>query len=218
MEPPDQLSAVQSLREVGREFHGKGWSLGTSSNYSVLLSREPFRLLITASGRDKGRLTERDFVVVDEQGTQIDTDRTGRPSAETLLHVVAARQPNVGAVLHTHSVWATVLSDLYHTNGSLAVQGYEMLKGLEGVTTHDHQELIRIFENTQDIAALSAELKTLLAANDAMLRYGFLLRRHGLYTWGRDLIEARRHVEILEFLFEVTGRTLTLRRTAEPAF
>jgi methylthioribulose-1-phosphate dehydratase len=202
--------AIESLRAIGREFHGRSWSLGTSSNYSTVISHDPFRLLITASGKDKGRLNVEDFVIVDEQGKQVQATGSGKPSAETLLHVVAAKSENVGAVLHTHSVWATCLSDLFHGDGQLTIEGYEMLKGLEGIKTHDHTERIRIFQNTQDIAALSRELQKLLEAKDQTVRFGFLLRRHGLYTWGRDLAEARRHVEIFEFLFEVIGRTITL--------
>ncbi len=206
-----QAIAIDTLREVGREFHGKGWSLGTSSNYSILLSREPFRLLITASGKDKGKLTEEDFVIVNERGEMVSTGARGKPSAETLLHVVAAARPGIGAVLHTHSVWATCLSDLFHAEGVLTIEGYEMLKGLEGIKTHDHQERVRIFENTQDIGSLAVELRQALETRDQTLRFGFLLRRHGLYTWGKDLAEARRHVEIFEFLFEVTGRSIQLR-------
>ena len=204
------INAIETLQRIGQEFHGRGWSLGTSSNYSIVLSRDPFRLLITASGKDKGRLSVDDFVVVDEHGNQVDSTGEGKPSAETLLHVVASRRPTVGAVLHTHSVWATCLSDLYHQQGSLTIQGYEMLKGLEGVKTHEHEQRIRIFPNTQDIAVLSIELDKLLATSEPELRYGFLLRKHGLYTWGKDLTEARRHVEILEFLFEAIGRRLSL--------
>ena len=115
-----------------------------------------------------------------------------------------------GAVLHTHSVWATVLSDLYFQHGSLPIEGYEMLKGLSGIRTHEHRFELAIFENTQDIPALAAELRERVAGQAPGLTHGFLLRRHGLYTWGRDLAEARRHVEILEFLFEVLARRLQL--------
>jgi methylthioribulose-1-phosphate dehydratase len=200
---------VEALRQVGAFFYQRGWSVGTSSNYSVLLSRAPFRLLITASGKDKGRLEPHDFVVVDETGRAVD-DADPKPSAETLLHVVAAQLPDVGAVLHTHSVWTTVLSDLYHREGAVVLEGYEMLKGLSGVRTHEHRQRMEIFENTQDIPRLAAELGRRLAAGDNSLEHGFLLRRHGLYTWGKDLDEARRHVEILEFLFETRGRVLSL--------
>ena len=206
-----ESAAIDSLREIGREFHGRGWSLGTSSNYSTLLSREPFRLLITASGKDKSRLGRDDFVIVDRLGKLVDASQTGRPSAETLLHVVAAGRPGVGAVLHTHSPWATVLSDAFADRGPVTLEGYEMLKGLEGVKTHEHRETLRIFDNTQDIAALATEVQRLMDGGDPSVRYGFLMRRHGLYTWGRDLAEARRHIEVLEFLFEVIGRTMTIQ-------
>jgi methylthioribulose-1-phosphate dehydratase len=200
--------ALEALRDIGAQFHERGWSLGTSSNYSILLSRNPFRLLLTASGKDKRRLGAGDFVVVDEQGQQVEpTDP--RPSAETQLHVVLARQPGVGAVLHTHSVWGTLLSDLNGDAGGLAIGGYEMLKGLAGITTHEHREWVPIFPNSQDIGTLSRQvLERMTGATPPW--HGFLIRQHGLYTWGRDIEDARRHIEIFEFLFEVLGRRLMM--------
>jgi methylthioribulose-1-phosphate dehydratase len=200
--------AIEALRDVGAQFHGRGWSLGTSSNYSILLSRDPFRLLLTASGKDKRRLGAGDFVVVDDAGRPVEpTDP--RPSAETMLHVVLARQPGVGAVLHTHSVWGTLLSEWHGNAGGLGMDGYEMLKGLAGVATHEHREWVPIFPNTQDIPALAREVAGRLSAPTPP-RHGFLIRRHGLYTWGRDIDEAYRHIEIFEFLFEVLGRQVGL--------
>lgn len=201
----------RGLQQVGALFYQRGWSVGTSSNYSVVLSRDPLRLLITASGKDKGQLRSDDFVIVGADGLPVDP-ADPKPSAETLLHVVAAQLPGVGAVLHTHSVWTTVLSDLYHGEGCVEIEGYEMLKGLAGIRTHEHRHRMRIFENTQDIPRLADEVRRGLDAGDETLRYGFLLRRHGLYTWGQDLDEARRHIEILEFLFETRGRILSLSR------
>jgi methylthioribulose-1-phosphate dehydratase len=83
-----------------------------------------------------------------------------------------------------------------------------MLKGLEGVRTHQHSEWVPILENDQDIPALARRVETVLEERPAI--HGFLLRGHGLYTWGDDLAQARRHVEILEFLLETTGRMRTL--------
>ncbi|MGL5097194.1 MAG: methylthioribulose 1-phosphate dehydratase, partial [Planctomycetia bacterium] len=202
--------AIDPLRDVGAQFHLRGWSLGTSSNYSVVLGRNPVRLLITASGKDKRSLQRGDFVVVDGAGKAIHASHPN-PAAETLLHtVVAETTPGVGAVLHTHSVWGTLLSDLFHEAGGFAIEGYEMLKGLDGVTTHEHREWVPIVENTQDIAAMAKEIRPKLLDPARPFRHGFLIRRHGLYTWGRDLAEARRHIEIYEFLFEVVARRLTL--------
>jgi methylthioribulose-1-phosphate dehydratase len=200
---------IEALREVGGMLWQRGWSVGTSSNYSVVINREPLELLITASGKDKGRLKRGDFVRIGASGKPT-ADGQPKSSAETLLHVVAAQQPGVGAVLHTHSVWSTVLSDFFFPQGGFELSGYEMLKGLEGIATHETTAWVEIFDNTQDIPSLAAQVRERM--NDAAepLQYGYLIRRHGLYTWGRDLEEARRHVEIFEFLFECVARRMIL--------
>jgi methylthioribulose-1-phosphate dehydratase len=166
-----------------------------------VVSRDPLRLAITVSGVDKGLLTVGGIVEIDERRKVV--AGSGKPSAEASLHVAIARARGAGAVLHTHSIWSTILSDNAPETG-LAIEGYEMLKGLGGVQTHDHREWLPILDNTQDWAAAVPQVESMLAARpDA---HGFLIRRHGLYTWGRDLADAKRQVEILEFLFEVMGR------------
>jgi methylthioribulose-1-phosphate dehydratase len=202
-------SDVDALRDVGALFHLNRWSLGTSSNYSIVLGRNPFQLLLTASGKDKRRLGPGDFVLVDDEGRLLEPTAE-KPSAEAFLHLALARQPGVGSVLHTHSVWATLLSDVYSSRGGLWIEGYEMLKGLAGVGTHEHRQWVEIFPNTQDIPALARKVRDRIENADNPLRHGFLICNHGLYTWGRDVHEARRHVEIYEFLFEVLGRRLSL--------
>ena len=197
---------VEQLREIGRLFYRRGWSVGTSSNYSVVLSHEPLELLITASGKDKGALGPGDFVRVDGKAQPV-VGGQPKSSAETWLHVVAAaQQPDVGAVLHTHSVWGTLLSDHFGDDGGFWISGYEMLKGLEGVRTHEHRQWVPIYENTQDIPTLAEQVKDQFQGPDQAPFHGFLMRNHGLYTWGKDLFAARRHVEIFEFLFECVAR------------
>ena len=206
---------VLSMCEIGRGFHQRGWSLATSSNYSVVLKREPLELLVTASGKHKDRLTGEDFVRVDGTGTLIEeTDE--QSSAETLLHVAVASQRPVGAVLHTHSVWTTILSDRFFKWGGIELTGFEMLKGLDNVSTHEHNEWLPIFANTQDISLLSEKVANLLADPMGPIQHGFLIHRHGLYTWGEDLHAARRHVETIEFLLECLGRRLTLEAAGPP--
>lgn len=189
------------LAEIGRDCYARGWALGTSGNFSAVVNRDPLRLAITTSGVDKGTLTAGDIVEIDEHGKVV--AGSGRPSAEASLHLAIARARGAGAVLHTHSIWSTILSDAAKEDG-LALEGYEMLKGLDGVGTHEHREWLPILDNTQDWAAAVPEVEAMLAEQPNA--HGFLIRRHGLYTWGRDLAAARRQVEILEFLFEVMGR------------
>ena len=193
--------AATALAEIGRQFYGRGWVLGTSGNFSAVVSRDPLRLAITTSGVDKGALTADQIVEIDDRSTVL--AGSGRPSAEAGLHLAIAQGRGAGAVLHTHSIWSTILSDAATGNG-LAIEGYEMLKGLDGVGTHEHREWLPILDNTQDWAAEVPRVEAVLAEHPEA--HGFLIRRHGLYTWGRDLGDARRHVEILEFLFEAMGR------------
>jgi len=198
----DFNSVAEDLAETGRAFHARGWAFGTSGNYSAVCQRDPLRLAITASGFDKGRLTRDAVVQVDELGAVV--AGAGRPSDETGIHLAVLRERDAGAVLHTHSVWNTLLSREALAAEGVAIEGYEMLKGLAGVRTHEHREWVPVVPNRQDYDVLSREVAEALRRNP--LVHGVLLSGHGLYTWGRDLAEARRHVEILEFLFEVEGR------------
>jgi len=189
------------LAEIGRQCYARGWALGTSGNFSAVVNRDPLRLAITTSGVDKGTLSVGEIVEINEHGTVV--AGSGQPSAEASLHLAIARARGAGAVLHTHSIWSTILSDAATEDG-LAIEGYEMLKGLDGVGTHEHREWLPILDNTQDWAAAVPQVEAILAEQPAA--HGFLVRGHGLYTWGRDLAGAKRHVEILEFLFEAMGR------------
>jgi methylthioribulose-1-phosphate dehydratase len=195
--------AAAELARIGKDFYARGWVLGTSGNFSAVISREPLRLAITSTGLDKGALTPAQFLEIDGAASVIRGD--GRPSAEALLHVAIVNCVGAGAVLHTHSVWSTVLSGSHASQGGIALEGYEMLKGLEGVHTHKHREWLPILENSQDMVELGARVSQTLEADSGI--HGFLLKEHGLYTWGVGLREAKRHVEILEFLMEVLVRS-----------
>jgi methylthioribulose-1-phosphate dehydratase len=195
--------AAACLAEIGKGFHARGWVLGTSGNFSAVVSREPLRLAITSTGLDKGSLSPEQFLEMDEAANVVHGD--GRPSAEALLHLAIVRGVSAGAVLHTHSIWSTVLSGSHASQGGIALEGYEMLKGLEGVRTHKHREWLPILENSQDMIELGERASITLRESPGI--HGFLLREHGLYTWGAGLQEAKRHVEILEFLMEVLVRS-----------
>jgi len=193
---------ARAVCEIGRQAHARGWALGTSGNMSAVTSRDPLRLAITPSGADKGCLSPEQILEIDATGRLL--AGAGRPSDETRVHLAVVEARGAGAVLHTHSVWSTVLSEACAPEGGVAISGYEMLKGLAGVRTHEHREWLPIVANRQDWHEGAPSVTAALAANPAA--HGLLLRGHGLYTWGGDVGEARRHLEVLEFLLEVVGR------------
>lgn len=199
---------ASSLASVARSFHARGWLLGTSGNLSAVVQRDPLHLAMSPSGIDKGELTAQQVLTIDEHAKVI-SDHGVKPSDESLLHICIVKQRGAGAVLHTHSVWNTMLSDLFSAAGGVNIEGYEMLKGLQGVRTHEHREWLPIVKNSQDMNALADTIGGTLNEHEAA--HGFLLERHGLYSWGENLAQAKRHVEILEFLLETLGRTLLVK-------
>jgi methylthioribulose-1-phosphate dehydratase len=192
---------ADALVDAVRFLFDRGWSPGTGGNFSVVASQDPLRLLITPSGADKGTVTAADLITIDSAADVV--CGTGKPSAESLLHVAIVRKTGAASVLHTHSIWNTVLSRRHAAQGELVISGLEMLKGLAGVRTHEHCEAVPILPNSQDMVALSEQIEHILTHSPAC--HGILLAGHGLYTWGASVAEARRHVEIFEFLFEVVA-------------
>ncbi|WP_416311547.1 methylthioribulose 1-phosphate dehydratase [Pseudomonas sp. W03] len=196
---------TQQIIEAGRFLYGRGWSPATSSNYSARLAAD--RALLTVSGKHKGQLGVDDLLETDLAGNSLEPGK--KPSAETLLHTqLYAWRTEIGAVLHTHSVNATVLSRL--TPGDrLELEDYELQKAFAGVTTHEGRVTVPIFDNDQDIARLAAKVQPWLDAHPDCP--GYLIRGHGLYTWGPRMSDALRQIEAFEFLFECELKVLSLR-------
>ncbi len=208
------LHQAHALCRIAHTCASRGWVPATAGNFSF---RTPTSdsFLITASGLDKGSVTPDHLLEISLSAPVpanfilAGTPPDARPSAETSLHrVVYLRDPKVKAILHVHTPANTLLSDHFATTATetsyLPLTNYELLKALSGVTTHEHLETIPILENSQDYASLSGNLDRVLAAYPAA--HAFLLRRHGIYTWGDSIADAWRHLEALEFLFEVEAR------------
>ena len=192
---------AQEIIDAGRFLYSRGWSPATSSNYSARLS--PTEALLTVSGKHKGQLGVDDVLATDLSGNSLEPGK--KPSAETLLHTQLYRWcPQIGAVLHTHSVNATVLSRL--TPGAvIEFEDYELQKAFSGVSTHESRVRVPIFDNDQDIARLAAKVQPWLDAHPDCV--GYLIRGHGLYTWGARMSDALRQIEAFEFLFECELKT-----------
>lgn len=191
----DFSQKATEIIEAGRFLNSQGWVPATSSNFSVRL--DDGSIAITASGHHKGALSEEAILRIDQDGEPLEGDK--RPSAETRLHTALySRFDTVGAVLHTHSVNATVLSRI--SEGQLVFEDYELLKALSGVDTHETKIIVPIFPNDQNIPRLSAEVDAYMDSHPPI--HGYLIAGHGLYTWGRDMQETLRHIEAFEFLFQ----------------
>jgi methylthioribulose-1-phosphate dehydratase len=197
--PPD---AIEAIRAAGRRLDALGWVPATAGNISLRLADG--RVAITRSGFHKGFIPADGVMAVDLDGRAEDAGL--RPSAETGLHCgIYRRFPDVGAVLHGHSVPATVLSR--RAGDAIALEGYELLKAFPGLATHEAAIRVPVLDNDQDIARLQARVEQ---AWDAAVP-GYLLRGHGVYVWGADMPQALLRLEALEFMLasELATRSLS---------
>ncbi|MDT8428754.1 MAG: methylthioribulose 1-phosphate dehydratase [Pseudomonadales bacterium] len=192
------LQSARALIETAQQIYQRGWAPATSSNFSARL--DTATCAITVSGKDKGKLMPDDIMRVDFNGQAYDERK---PSAETQLHTqLYLHDSTIGAVLHTHSMNATLAS--LTAADAICLKDMELLKAFNGITSHESSLRIPVFANTQDIPALASQVSQDMQAHGT--GHAYLIRGHGVYTWGRDLNEAMRHLEALEYLFEFNWR------------
>ncbi|MGC0421935.1 methylthioribulose 1-phosphate dehydratase [Embleya sp. AB8] len=193
-----RAAAGATLAREAARFAGLGWMRGTSGNLSVVLTREPLRLAVTASGLDKGELAADDLVVVDAAGAPIAEEASTpprRPSAEAGLHARVVALTGAGAVFHVHTL-AAVRAGARWPAG-IELRDLEMLKGI-GRAAHDETVTIPVIANSQDMNVLGDRLEAALVPGVPAV----VVAAHGMYVWGTDPIQARHHVEVLEWLLE----------------
>jgi len=194
-------TVADQLIEAGRFLFSRGWVPATSGNFSARLPDG--NIALTVSGRHKGRLTRDDILIADADGKSLDARK---PSAETPLHVALyQRFPDVGCVLHPHTVATTVLSRVLP--GGVTLSDYEVLKAFPGIDTHEASLHVPVFPNDQDTKRMARSVDGYLMQHPRVPAY--IIREHGFYTWGRDVDDTLRHVEALEFLLQCE---LELRR------
>lgn len=194
------MDTLKQLREeiaaTIRSYNQKGWSPATSTNYSFKASTKDELIYVSRSGVDKSLFTTSDFISVDSNGIPSDENKDAIPSAETLIHCTLYKLfPETTVILHSHSIYPVLISQV-HTN-QVEFEGYEIQKGFAGQTTHDATVTIPIFDNTQDMTAFS---DVLISNKDSLNNHSFIMRKHGTYAWGKNVFEAKRHLETLEYL------------------
>lgn len=205
-------SLTEQLLEVIKFCSQNGWTPATSSNFSYKTDEwEAYKpenpgiafnpIIITRSGLDKSKLSIYDFTVTDPEGMGLEPNT--KPSMDAILHALIYQKfPDARVVLHCHSHANTVLSKFFSTKGYLEFQGYELLKALDGIHSHDTPVRIPIFADSRDIKKLSEVISNYFDGREAdEALHAFLLSSHGIYVWGKDFDAAKRHLEVFEFLF-----------------
>lgn len=187
---------IEQIIQAGQFLYARGWSPATSSNYSARLSAQ--HVLLTVSGKHKGQLSEDDILATNLQAQSLEPNK--KPSAEALLHTQLYNwQDSIQAVLHTHSVNATVLSRIEQAS-QIEFTDYELQKAFVGINSHEQALLIPIFDNDQNMPRLAQQVQLWLDNHPDC--QGYLIRGHGLYTWGASMQDALRQIEAFEFLLE----------------
>jgi methylthioribulose-1-phosphate dehydratase len=204
---------AQGLVDVSRNFASKGWFPATSGNLSIKLTQEPLVFGVTASGRDKENLQVNDILFVDGASKPVEPTQL-KPSAETLIHAEVYKQIGAGAgsVLHVHTLYNNLISDIFAEEGRVTLSDMELIKGLniweEGASID-----VPIVENFAEIPKLAEEIGKRL---DPRIP-GVLIRKHGIYAWGEDVHAAKRHVQAFEFMFQYHFMHLMYNRQGSAA-
>ncbi|MDA5561032.1 methylthioribulose 1-phosphate dehydratase [Exiguobacterium sp. MMG028] len=183
------------LADIKDELAARDWFPGTSGNLAIRVSDDPLTFLVTASGRDKRKRTNEDFVLVDATG-QLIGEQSGKPSAETLLHVEIFHNTNATCSLHVHTVDNNVISELYAAKGQVTFTGQEIIKAL-GYWEETASVRIPIIENHADIPTLARAFAPHVTSDSGAV----LIRNHGITVWGETPAAAKRYLEAYEFLF-----------------
>jgi methylthioribulose-1-phosphate dehydratase len=185
--------------ELCRHFYQLGWASGTGGGISL---KEGGRIYMAPSGVQKERLRPEDIFVLNEEGGIEEEPGQGAKLSECApLFMHAYQLRNAGAVLHSHSIHANLVTQLFKK--TFRIQGMEMQKGLQGYGAFDTLE-VPIIENTAHERDLADALSQ--AIRDNPKTHAVLVRNHGVYVWGRDWKQAKTQAECYDYLFEAAGR------------
>ena len=193
------VAACTRLAALTADFHRRGWTPATSSNFSFRIDTE--HCAVSASGGDKSSIRPDDLLVTHIDGRIIDAAPGSRPSAEAGLHqALYRRDPTIGAVLHTHAPRAVIAARVL-LDRPIRLRDYELLKAFDDIDSHDAELSVPVIGNDQDISRLARAADSALSQTQGA--WAYLIAGHGVYAWGRDLDAAARHLEALDYLLGV---------------
>lgn len=194
---------MKKLATLVRVMNSLGHNPATSGNYSLRSKTAPEIALVSESGIDKSKFTEENFLPLYYQTRLMHEDfiNSGRKSSdETDIHLTIYQITKANCVLHSHIVDALLFADLFPQQSFAKLTNLELLKGFKNIKTHEVEIHVPIFDNTQDIKNLAEVIKPAILSQPN--NYGLLLRGHGIYVWGESVEEAKRHLEVFEYLFK----------------
>jgi methylthioribulose-1-phosphate dehydratase len=196
----DQKEKI-TLAELIRNMNQSGHNPATSGNYSLRVLTNPERAFISESGVDKALFSEHNFLTIDIASSELLPDfKSKKPSDETELHLAIYRATNAGCVLHSHLLESLLFCDLFPGKDFITMQDLELLKAFKGLDKNELLVTVPCFANDQDISRMSALIGPALIKSKNC--FGFLIRGHGLYVWGNNIIEAKRHLDTFEYIFK----------------
>lgn len=180
----------EAMRKLAKNLYSQGYLWGTSGSISVKVKDEPLNILITASGIHKDAVTGEQILLVDANGKKLE-DTLHMPSGETMVHSYIYQKAITGCVIHTHSIHSLLFSN----KREVTFQNLEILKGL-GLKASDRYKL-PVLDN-DDIQRLSEGVSDTIARGNV----GVLVANHGLFVCGSNLLDAKKYVEIIEYLLK----------------
>lgn len=205
----EKQKAIHILNDIKVKLYHRGWFPATSGNLSYKLHDEPLILAVTTSGKDKGTVTHEDVIFVDRDGQPVEFTRM-KPSAEVKIHAGIYQKTDARCVVHIHTPNNNFISSVYFPQGKVKIKDMEMIKALDIWEEDAHIE-IPIVENYSDLEKLAQE--TVKAVNPKVP--AILIKNHGIYAWGRDEFEAKRHVEAFEFMFEYMKNMIIFKGSSD---
>jgi methylthioribulose-1-phosphate dehydratase len=216
----ESIDAKELIPELCKQFYLLGWVSGTGGGMSI---RSGQHIYIAPSGLQKERLKTEDMFVVDINEQLIsgpDPNRNLKQSECTPLFMTAYRLRSAGAVIHSHSINA-VLATLISDGNEFRITHQEMIKGIKKGSTHESHRfddtlIVPIIENTPFERDLTDRMVE--AINSYPNTNAVLVRRHGVYVWGKTWQMAKSMAECYDYLFNaaVQMKRLGLDHTLKP--
>ena len=200
---------LSRLCEIGEICYQRAWVYATAGNFSIR-SQNKNSFWITASGLSKGNLKKKDFLLCEVGSAKIlQKAKYQKPSAETSIHnSIYHNLEFANAILHVHTVAGASLdfgASREHPIVFAKLPNLEMVKAF-GIWEEEPNVQMAVVHNFTEVEKIAEHIDSLLKPKSYSLPF-VMVQHHGPTVWGKDLEEALKHLEALEFLFQSLVQT-----------